>query len=198
MTARRKRTAGSGGSLRIIAGNLRGSRLQVADAPSLRPTPDRVRETLFNWLAPWIAGARCLDLYAGTGALGIEALSRGAAGCVFVERERTLQQLLRENLERLKVEGARVVAADAMAFLAGPAQPFDLVFLDPPFELDLWQEAARTLELRGWLAPAALIHVEAPVDAPPQLPPEWTLHRQARAGAVAHAVYRRAAGDPLS
>jgi 16S rRNA (guanine966-N2)-methyltransferase len=85
-----------------------------------------------------------------------------------------------------------------MAFRAGPARPFDPVFLAPPFELDLWQEAARTLELRGWLAPAALIHVEAPVDAPPQLPPEWTLHRQARAGAVAHAVYRRAAGDPLS
>lgn len=198
MTARRKRPPGSGGSLRIIAGNLRGSRLQVADAPGLRPTPDRVRETLFNWLAPWIAGARCLDLYAGTGALGIEALSRGAAECVFVERERTLQLLLRDTLERLKVEGARVVAADAMDFLAGAAQPFDLVFLDPPFELDLWQEAARTLEQRGWLAPAALIHVEAPADAPPPLPREWTLHRQARAGAVAHAVYRRAAGDPLS
>ena len=199
MTARRERNAGSGGgSLRIIAGNLRGSRLQVADAPGLRPTPARVRETLFNWLAPWIAGARCLDLYAGTGALGIEALSRGAAECVFVERDRRLQQLLKDNLARLKVDGAQVVGADALDFLTGPAQPFDLVFLDPPFGADLWQEAARRLERGGWLTAAALIHVEAPGDVPPRLPPHWTLHRQARAGAVAHALYRRAAGDPLS
>lgn len=199
MTAKRSRKAGpAGGSLRIIAGSLRGSRLQVPDAPGLRPTPDRVRETLFNWLAPWIAGARCLDLYAGTGALGIEALSRGAGVCVFVERDRTLQKLLEDNLVRLKADGARVVGADALDFLAGPAQAFDLVFLDPPFDAGLWQEAARRLEEGGWLAPAALVHVESPVDAPLQLPPTWTLHRQARAGAVAHAVYRRAAVDPLS
>lgn len=199
MTAKRGKNPGSaGGSLRIIAGTLRGSRLQVPDAPGLRPTPDRVRETLFNWLAPWIAGARCLDLYAGTGALGIEALSRGAGECVFVERDRRLQQLLLDNLARLKVEHARVVGADALDFLMGPVQAFDLVFLDPPFEAGLWQEAARRLEQGGWLAPAALVHVEAPADARPRLPPEWTLHRQARAGAVAHAVYRRAAVDPLS
>lgn len=199
MTAKRSRKAGpGGGSLRIIAGSLRGSRLQVPDAPGLRPTPDRVRETLFNWLTPWIAGARCLDLYAGTGALGIEALSRGAGECVFVERDRTLQKLLQDNLARLKVEGARVVGTDARDFLAGPAQPFDLVFLDPPFEAGLWQEAARRLEEGGWLAAAALVHVESPVDMPLQLPPQWSLHRQARAGAVAHAVYRRAAVDPLS
>jgi 16S rRNA (guanine966-N2)-methyltransferase len=199
MTAKRSRKGTSGGgSLRIIAGSLRGSRLQVPDAPGLRPTPDRVRETLFNWLAPWIAGARCLDLYAGTGALGIEALSRGAGECVFVERDRGLQKLLQDNLARLEVEGARVVGMDARDFLAGPAQPFDLVFLDPPFEAGLWQEAARRLEEGGWLAPAALVHVESPVDAPLQLPQTWTLHRHARAGAVAHALYRRAAVDPLS
>jgi 16S rRNA (guanine966-N2)-methyltransferase len=199
MAGKRGASAGpAGGTLRIIAGSLRGSRLQVPDAPGLRPTPDRVRETLFNWLAPWIEGARCLDLYAGTGALGIEALSRGARECVFVERDRRLQQLLQDNLARLKVEGAHVVGAGALDFLAGPARPFDLVFLDPPFEADLWHEAARRLEQGGWLAQAALIHVEAPVDAFPQLPATWTPHRQARAGAVAHAVYRRAAVDPLS
>lgn len=198
MTAKRSRNAGSGGSLRIIAGSLRGSRLAVPDSPGLRPTPDRVRETLFNWLAPWIQGTRCLDLYAGTGALGIEALSRGAAACVFVERDPDLRQHLQGNLARLGVEGARVVAQDAMAFLAGPPQAFDLVFLDPPFDAGLWQEAARRLEEGGWLAPAALVHVESPVDASVQLPATWVLHRQARAGAVAHAVYRRAASDPLS
>lgn len=199
MTSKRGKSPGSGGgSLRIIAGTLRGSRLRVPDAPGLRPTPDRVRETLFNWLAPWIAGARCLDLYAGTGALGIEALSRGARECVFVERDGRVRQPLQDNLERLRVEGARVVGADALDFLAGPPQPFDLVFLDPPFEAGLWQEAAHRLEEGGWLAPAALVHVESPIDKPPRLPPQWSLHRQARAGAVAHAVYRRAAVDPLS
>ncbi|HEX7769334.1 MAG TPA: 16S rRNA (guanine(966)-N(2))-methyltransferase RsmD [Dokdonella sp.] len=190
--------AGRGGRLRIIAGKLRGSRLAVPDSPGLRPTPDRVRETLFNWLAPWIEGARCLDLYAGTGALGIEALSRGAGSCVFVERDRGLGERLRDNLARLRIDGARVVGQDALYFLSGPAEPFDLVFLDPPFEAGLWQEAARRLEEGGWLAPAALVHVESPADAALQLPPTWMLHRQARAGAVAHAVYRRAAVDPLS
>ncbi|RYD15457.1 MAG: 16S rRNA (guanine(966)-N(2))-methyltransferase RsmD [Lysobacteraceae bacterium] len=198
MTAKRgSRPATGAGSLRIIAGRLRGSRLAVPDAPGLRPTPDRVRETLFNWLAPWIEGARCLDLYAGTGALGIEALSRGARECVFVERDRTLQQQLRDNLARLRVEGASVVGADALGFLAGPPRGFDLVFVDPPFDADLWQEAARRLE-QGWLAPSALIHVEAPADASLSLPPQWQLHRQARAGAVAHALYRRVGVDPLS
>ncbi len=198
MTAKRgSKPATGAGSLRIIAGRLRGSRLAVPDAPGLRPTPDRVRETLFNWLAPWIDGARCLDLYAGTGALGIEALSRGAGECVFVERDRLLQQQLRDNLARLKVEGASVVGADALDFLAGPPRGFDLVFLDPPFDADLWQEAAGRLE-KGWLAPSALIHVESPADASIALPPQWHLHRRARAGAVAHAVYRRVGVDPLS
>jgi 16S rRNA (guanine966-N2)-methyltransferase len=183
--------------LRIVAGSLRGSRLAVPDRPGLRPTSDRVRETLFNWLMPVIEGARCLDLYAGTGALGIEAISRGAAACTFVESDRALARDLRENLSRLKIETARVIEADALAMLAGKAEPFDVVFLDPPFGGDLWDASAERLETRGWLAPDAWIYVEAPADAALALPPTWMLHRESQAGAVRFALYRRAAADPL-
>lgn len=187
------------GSLRIVAGSLRGSRLAVPDRPGLRPTPDRVRETLFNWLAPIIDGARCLDLYAGTGALGIEALSRGAGECVFVERERELCRLLQDNLARLKVANARVVNDDAFGFLAARAPaPFDLAFLDPPFDAGLWSESALRLERNGWLAASAQVYVESTPEAEFAAPANWQMHREGRAGAVRYALYRRSAADPLS
>jgi 16S rRNA (guanine966-N2)-methyltransferase len=189
---------GPPGKLRIVAGNLRGSKIVVPDRPGLRPTPDRVRETLFNWLAPVIEGARCLDLFAGTGALGIEAISRGAVFCAFVENDRALARAIEENLARLKVENARVVTIDAAAMLGGTPQPFDLVFLDPPFAGELWNETARRLEGDGWLAPGAWIYVESPADAELALPPSWQPHREGHAGAVRFALYRRAAADPLS
>ena len=188
---------GPPGKLRIVAGSLRGSRLAVPDRPGLRPTPDRVRETLFNWLMPVIEGARCLDLYAGTGALGIEAISRGAAACTFVESDRALARELGENLARLKVESARVIDGDALATLAGRAEPFDIVFLDPPFGGDLWDASAERLETRGWLAPDAWIYVESPAEAVLALPANWMLHREGHAGAVRFALYRRAAADPV-
>ena len=188
------------GAVRIVAGRLRGSKLVVPDLPGLRPTPDRIRETLFNWLNPFISGARCLDLYAGTGALGIEAWSRGAAECVFVERDRDLCRLLQDNLARLRVDGARVIHDDAARFLgtAAPSGGYDLVFLDPPFAADLWPAAASALESGGWLCAGALVHAEMPKDALPKLPPNWQLHREGHAGAVRYALYRRAAADPLS
>jgi len=189
---------GPPGKLRIVAGHLRGSKIVVPDRPGLRPTPDRVRETLFNWLAPIIEGARCLDLFAGTGALGIEAISRGAVFCTFVESDRALARAIEENLARLKVENARVVAIDAAAMLGGTPRPFDLVFLDPPFGGELWNETARRLESGGWLAPGAWIYVESPTDAEVSLPPSWQPHREGHAGAVRFALYRRAAADPLS
>jgi 16S rRNA (guanine966-N2)-methyltransferase len=188
---------GPPGKLRIVAGSLRGSRLAVPDRPGLRPTSDRVRETLFNWLMPVIEGARCLDLYAGTGALGIEAISRGASACTFVESDRALARDLAANLARLKIETARVIEADALATLAGRAEPFDIVFLDPPFGGDLWDASAERLETRGWLAANAWIYVEAPADAALSLPPSWMLHREGHAGAVCYALYRRGAADPL-
>lgn len=185
-------------SLRIIGGSLSGSRLPVFDAEGLRPTSDRIRETLFNWLAPVIEGARCLDLFAGTGALGIEAISRGAARCVFVERDRALAQALQANLDRLGVAVAEVIQADALAWLAHEASPFDIVFIDPPFTLNLWAACAVALENGGWLQHAAWIYVEAPLSAHVELPECWAPHRSANAGNVRYALYRRRAPDPLS
>lgn len=184
------------GRIRIIGGRLRNSRLEVPDLHGLRPTPERVRETLFNWLAPVIDGARCLDLCAGTGALGIEALSRGAASVQFVERDAQAAQALRANLGRLKADGGQVAALDAEAFLQGAARPCDVVFLDPPFALELWPVLARQLEQGGWLAARGWIYVESPRGPAPALPPNWQLHREGQAGEVRFALYRRAL--PLS
>ena len=186
------------GKIRIIGGNLRGSRIEVADSEGLRPTSDRARETLYNWLAPWIDGMRCLDLYAGSGALGIEALSRGAAECVFVERDRGLATALRETLARLKQVQARVVNADALSWLQADATPFDLVLLDPPFEQDFWEQSVQALEQNGWLAADAWIYVEAPLQRQINVPANWVLHRELRTGAVHSALYRRRANDRLS
>lgn len=184
------------GRIRIIGGSLRNSRLNVPELPGLRPTVERVRETLFNWLAPVLDGARCLDLCAGTGALGIEALSRGAASVQFVERDTRAGQALRDNLGRLKTSAGHVASVDAGVFLQGPSQPHDLVFLDPPFVLGLWTALAQQLETGGWLTAQAWIYVESPRDSAPALPPNWQLHREGHAGEVRFALYRRAL--PLS
>lgn len=186
------------GRIRIIGGNLRNSRLEVPDLPGLRPTPERVRETLFNWLAPVLAGVRVLDLCAGTGALGIEALSRGAGAVRFVERDVRAAQALRANLARLKAADGLVTVADATVFLDGAPTPFGLVFLDPPFAADLWAMLARRLEAGGWLSEQAWIYVESPRDHAPAVPANWTLHREGRAGEVRYALYRRCADVPLS
>jgi 16S rRNA (guanine966-N2)-methyltransferase len=187
------------GQVRIIGGRLRGSKLAVPDRDGLRPTPDRVRETLFNWLQPILQGARCLDLFAGSGALGIEALSRGAAAVTFVERDATLAAALRANLMRLQQAGGTVRCADALALLDElPQRPCDLVFLDPPFADQSWTAVAARLEQSAWLAPEAWIYVESPLAATFAVPPTWLMHRESRAGQVRHALYRRRAGDPLS
>ncbi len=186
---------GVGGRIRIIGGSLRNSRLTVADQPGLRPTAERVRETLFNWLAPRIVGARCLDLCAGTGALGIEAISRGAATVQFVERNARVAQALRDNLERLKVLGGEVTSMEAEAFLRASVRSYDLVFLDPPFASGLWAPLAWQLERQGWLGPRALIYVESPWGQQLDLPANWQLQRDGRAGEVRYALYRREAGE---
>lgn len=177
--------------IRIVAGALRGSKIDVVDAPGLRPTPDRVRETLFNWLAPVIVGMRCLDLYAGTGALGIEAVSRGASSCTFVERDSRAAAMLSATLARLKVETGSVSTRDAMAFLNDPQGPFDLVFLDPPFATDAWTAICGKLETSGALADGAWIYLESPGDTVPAVPADWRMHREARSGNVRHALYQR-------
>lgn len=189
---------GAPGRIRIIGGSLRNSRLNVPDLPGLRPTPERVRETLFNWLAPTIAGVHALDLCAGTGALGIEALSRGAAAVRFVERDAQAVQALRDNLLRLKAGGGEVSFAEASAFLHGRAQAYGLAFLDPPFAQGLWESLARQLEQGAWLTPSALVYVESPRQQALQLPANWQPYREGTAGEVRYALYRRVAGLPLS
>src|SRR5579859_5791749 len=162
---------------RIIAGAWRRRKLAFPPIEGIRPSPDRVRETLFNWLMDHVTGARCLDLFAGSGALGLEALSRGAAEVVFVDRERAALEAIRSHLALLKAEGGAPVQADALAWLEAPARPFDIVFLDPPFDADLLPRIAALLE-RGWLKPAALIYMEYALERAPQLPAHWTVWRE--------------------
>ncbi|TVR61507.1 MAG: 16S rRNA (guanine(966)-N(2))-methyltransferase RsmD [Candidatus Competibacteraceae bacterium] len=178
--------------LRVIAGQWRGRRWSFPDLPGLRPTPDRVRETLFNWLAPVLPGARCLDLFAGSGALGIEALSRGAAEVIFVERHPLAARALRENLERLQAREACVEPADALDWLRQPGRPFEIAFLDPPFGEALLEPACAALEQGGWLAADSWIYLEGEAATHrPALPASWVAHRDKIAGAVAYRLLRR-------
>lgn len=179
------------GTIRIIAGQWRRRRLVVPDMPGVRPTPDRVRETLFNWLTPWLPGARCIDLFAGSGALCLEALSRGAASAVMLEASHEVAAVLRENVARLGADNARVVESGAIEYLQRPAELFDIVFLDPPFESDLIARASELLEAGGWIRPGGLVYVEAPrqMNALP-LPSTWQrVHSQA-AGQVGYHLAR--------
>jgi 16S rRNA (guanine966-N2)-methyltransferase len=168
--------------VRIIGGQWKRSRLAVLDRPGLRPTPDRVRETLFNWLGQNLGGQRVLDAFAGSGALGFEAASRGAAAVTLLENDPALVQRLRDAKLRLRADTLQIVAADALAWMARAAPAsFDLVLIDPPFDRDLWSRALeRAVPL---LAPGGMIYLEAPRPWS-ELPAGCTLHRQARAGAV--------------
>jgi len=179
------------GSVRIIGGRWRNTRLPVADMAGLRPTSDRTRETLFNWLQPVLAGARVLDLFAGSGALGLEAVSRGAREALLVERDTRLCESLRAITARLEGgQAATVMQADALALLRAPLYGrFDVVFLDPPFEADLWQPALAQLD--PWVAAEAWLYVEAPLQRGIQPGPEWRLHREGQTRETRHALYRR-------
>ena len=174
--------------LRIIGGDWRARRIRFLRRPGIRPTPDRVRETLFNWLALRMAGSRCLDLFAGSGALGLEALSRGAAAVTFVEQDRATADWLRDVVATLAPGRGVVVHAEALRWLEGPPAPFDIVFLDPPFDSGpLLTEAMQRLESRGWLSADACIYLEMPAAGGlPVLPDGWLLHRSGKAGAVGY------------
>jgi 16S rRNA (guanine966-N2)-methyltransferase len=181
---------GPSGELRIIGGRYRGRRLPVPSEPGLRPTSDRVRETLFNWLQPLIDGARCLDLFAGSGALGFEAASRGAREVVMVERVAGVARVLRNNAGVLGAAEVRVEQADALRWLVGTTpRPFDVVFLDPPFALGLLGSACDLLAGRGWLAPDARVYLETSAHVGlPELPLGWHLVRDKAAGQVRYAL----------
>jgi 16S rRNA (guanine966-N2)-methyltransferase len=176
--------------LRIIGGRHRGRRLTFPAGIDIRPTPDRVRETLFNWLQPRIEGARVLDLFAGSGALGLEALSRGAAHVTFVERDRRACSAI-EGLAREWRESAfRVVSGDALAWLARASDDaYDIVFLDPPYDAELSGPTAAALA-RGWLAADARVYLERRArGAPPELPEGWRELRAGRAGEVGYHLF---------
>jgi len=179
--------------LRIIAGLWRGRKLSFPDIDGLRPTGDRLRETLFNWLAPEIQGARCLDLFAGSGALGIEALSRGAEVSVLVEHDSKAAAQLKANLEILKAGQGRVVNADALGLLqkGNTDAPYHIIFIDPPFQLKLWQSVIDALEAGNWLADNATIYIESGRDDEYHPPINWQLHRDKHAGAVSYRLFYR-------
>jgi 16S rRNA (guanine966-N2)-methyltransferase len=167
------------GKIRIIAGQWRGRKIQVADVPGLRPSSDRTREILFNWLMPVLEGARCLDLFAGSGALGFEAASRGAGFTLLLEQNPQAVRALRAAAVTLNATHIEIIQADARVFLRqAPAQPFDIIFLDPPFAANLLPSVCQALQSPGWLQASALIYLEMARTQAFSLPPNWALLRR--------------------
>jgi len=181
------------GNIRIIGGKWRGRLLPVLEQGGLRPTPDRIRETLFNWLREAVPGASCLDLFAGTGALGFEALSRGADFVLFVESQKKAAAMLTGMVQKLEAK-CEVVCKDAITWLKENEKkiaPFDLIFLDPPFDSGLLNESIALLAASAMIKPGTLVYIESPVlvkeDA---LPDGWQLLKQKKAGEVAYQLIR--------
>jgi 16S rRNA (guanine966-N2)-methyltransferase len=204
VTTPKTESSASGGrnSVRIIGGGWRGRRVNFPDIPGLRPTPDRVRETLFNWLQHDIAGARCLDLFAGSGALGLEALSRGAKELVFVEQAVAASRALSEQLIRLGAgRVGRVVEMGAARYLRTPAPqgspPFDIVFLDPPFGRGLLAEYVPMLDSGNWVRPGGLVYLEnEKTEGAPALPSRWEMLKSKSAGEVGYHLARVRSTEP--
>lgn len=183
-------------SLRIIGGQWRSRQLPIPDIEGLRPTPDRVRETVFNWIAPYLAGAYCADLFCGSGALGLEALSREAAHCTFVDASRTVTQQVQKNLATLNCSHADVLNQSAVDFLESQANrenntaKFDIVFIDPPFRKS-WVDKILPLLTKGWLAHNALVYIEMEKEAPaPDLDQQWQLLKEKNAGQLIYRLYQ--------
>lgn len=178
--------------VRIIAGAHRGRRLIFPDLPGLRPTGDRIRETLFNWLQPVIENARCLDLFAGSGALGIEAASRGAGDVVLLDQSSQVIRQLEEDKRLLALNQVTVVQADALQWLERNAQPFDLIFLDPPFAQQLLPKVCEMLEQGGWLKQNGLVYLEDQAGrAFDFLPDGWQMVKEQHAGQVRFGLARK-------
>ena len=179
------------GSLRIIAGRWRGRKLTVLDLEGLRPTSDRIRETLFNWLQPTIGQANCLDLFAGSGALGLESASRGAQKVTLVELDAKAAQQLRHNCQQLAADNCQLVNQDAATFLSNNSEQYDIVFIDPPYQTDLWTPIAQQLVTQKCLSANALIYLEYPSHInQPLLPTHWQLIKEKKAGAVNYCLFK--------
>jgi 16S rRNA (guanine966-N2)-methyltransferase len=170
------------GKIRIIAGKWRGRKLDVIDTPGLRPTPDRVRETLFNWIQQEIVGARCLDLFAGTGALGFEALSRDASEVVMVESNPRIVDSLKQHAETLKSENHTIQLADGLSWLKQSTKSFDIIFLDPPFQQGYVEKCCDLIIEESLLNPNGLVYIESEKNL--ELPDGWQIKKQKKAGQV--------------
>lgn len=181
--------------LRIIGGDWRSRRLRFPDAGGVRPTPARTRETLFNWLAMYVPGSRCLDLFAGSGALGLEALSRGAGQVMLVDHTPVLANALKQNLKTLGATHGTVICQTVEQFLHQPPEtPFDIIFMDPPFHQGWLERLFLQLETTRWVKPGGWIYVEHESDrGAPAIPAGWQLHRQKTAGQVTYNLFRNVA-----
>ncbi len=179
--------------VRIIAGCWRGRRIHFPELVAVRPTPDRVRETVFNWLQAEIAGSLCLDLFAGTGILGFEALSRGAKSVICVEHDKSAVAAIRHNAAVLGAGSLEIVHADAIEFLThSRLTPIDIAFIDPPYGSQLLGRVCQILDERAWLVSQALIYTERCVKDPSVMAPgHWQCLRSKRAGQVDYRLYRR-------
>jgi 16S rRNA (guanine966-N2)-methyltransferase len=185
-------TSNARNRVRIIGGRWRGRSVEFEPLPGLRPTPNRVRETLFNWLQGYIEGSRCLDLFGGSGALSLEALSRGAASVTVIEQSAAALTGIRRNLERFGGGAAELLQVDAQAWLAtAAARRYQIVFIDPPFGSDLAHNIFALLASSEWLAPRAWVYLESSAALPlPALPRGWELMREKRAGDVGYRLFR--------
>ncbi|WP_455011085.1 16S rRNA (guanine(966)-N(2))-methyltransferase RsmD [Haemophilus parahaemolyticus] len=182
-----KQTLKAMGEVRVIAGLWRGRKLPVLNAEGLRPTTDRVKETLFNWLMMDVANARCLDCFAGSGSLGIEALSRQAQAVVFLEKFANAAQQLKKNLASLKTDKATVINTDTLTYLSqkNSTEPFEIIFIDPPFHHNFVPQVLTLLQQNNWLAENALIYVETEKNHPPLLlAKNWQVIKEKSAGMV--------------
>lgn len=180
------------GQVRIISGLWRGRKLPVHDAEGLRPTTDRVKETLFNWLAQDIPRAKCLDLFAGSGGLGFESASRQAEKVTMLEMNPQAFAQLKTNIAALKASNIEAINTDTLAYLKQPGQAYDVVFIDPPFRQGLLQETVQLLEQNGWLAANAMIYIESEKELPlTELPESWQLYREKLAGQVCYRLFER-------
>lgn len=184
---------GRSGQVRIIAGQWRSRKLPVNNVEGLRPTTDRVKETVFNWLAPYLDSAHCLDLFAGSGGLSFEALSRYAKSALLIEKDRGAAQQLQSNLATLKCNNATVKNKDSLTILEqGSEQSFDVVFIDPPFRKNLLEKTCQLLESKSWLSDDAVIYIEVESElAMPQLPSNWRCLKEKTAGQVAFSLWQR-------
>ena len=186
-------TTKGGGQLRIIAGEWRGRKLPVADLPGLRPTSDRIRETVFNWLNMYVPGAHVLDCFSGSGALSLEALSRGAKSAIMLEKAAPAAQTLQNNLNTLKASHAQAINTDSLQWLQNPApKTFDIVFLDPPFRMAMLEQACALLEANGYLHENSLIYIEVEKELTPlPVPSGWQPLKSKTGGQVCFSLWTK-------